>query len=299
MKTFNVTLNGTQINTELEVINVNEIVGKHIHALTHGYGGQDYEADFIVGGVEPRYKFFNAQSQPENEEEAQALIEMYGHVIVDSEGNNTCIFCDPYCDGLFCCSDSDRATIFTIVEFESVEDYLDAAIHADGAMHESIIRSLGRFLGCEDSIELALTVRDMEHDYMAYPSDEDMSADFVENLVKEYAENIRKSYDLNASAVEETLTPTANISRCRVSGDYNLNIQYKWHGDKLSFAPVIKVTKELVPETIINEHNECEARKSTHKLGDWYVGFPEKEEKEGYMYYDFCKKYGKLNFEEL
>lgn len=116
MKTFNVTLNGAQIATELEVINVNDIIGKHVHTLTYGYRGQNYEADFIVGGVEPRYKFFNAQSQPKTKEEAQALIEKYGHVIVDSEGNNTCIFCDPYCDGLFCCSDSDRTTIFNIVE---------------------------------------------------------------------------------------------------------------------------------------------------------------------------------------
>lgn len=197
MKTFNVTLNGTQINTELEVINVNDIVGKHVHTLTYGYGGQDYEADFIVGGVEPCYKFFNAQSQPKNEEEAQALIEKYGHVIVDSEGNNTCIFCDPYCDGLFCCSDSDRATIFTIVEFESVEDYLDAAIHADGAMHESIVRSLGRFLGCEDSIELALNVRDMEHEYMAYPSDEPKSEDYYELLIAKHASIIKEIYGKN------------------------------------------------------------------------------------------------------
>lgn len=116
MKTFHVTLNGTQANTELEVINVSEIIGKHVHALTYGYRGQNYEADFIVSGVEPRYKFFNAQSQPKTEEEAQKLVEKYGHVIVDSEGNNTCIFCDPFCDGLFCCSDSDRTTVFNIVE---------------------------------------------------------------------------------------------------------------------------------------------------------------------------------------
>ncbi len=116
MKTYNVTLNGTQAVTSNEVINVSEIIGKHVKTITYGYSGQDYESDFIVGGVEPMYKFFNEDSQPKNEKEAQELIKKHGYVIVDNEGNNTCIFCDEYTDGLFCCSDCDRITNFNIIE---------------------------------------------------------------------------------------------------------------------------------------------------------------------------------------
>lgn len=99
--------------------------------------------------------------------------------------------------------------------------------------------------------------------------------------------------------IDEKITPTAYISRCMVSGVYHLYIQHKWDGKTLGFAPVIELTKEYVPETIINEYNECEARKSTHKLGDWYVGFPESEVGKGFVFKMFCEKYGELNFIEL
>ncbi len=100
--------------------------------------------------------------------------------------------------------------------------------------------------------------------------------------------------------IDDWLTPTAYISKCMTSGRYLLYIKYAWHSDVPEFAPVIEVTKDVVPETIINEHDECEARKTTHSLGGWYVGFPKaKYADEGYDFIDCCTKYGELTFNEI
>ena len=83
-----------------------------------------------------------------------------------------------------------------------------------------------------------------------------------------------------------------------VSGRYNLYIRNTWHGKNMTFAPVIGVTKEIVPETIVNEYNEREADKTTHKVGNWYVGFPKNENGE-FAFKNFCEKYGKLTFKAI
>lgn len=56
--------------------------------------------------------------------------------------------------------------------------------------------------------------------------------------------------------IDEWLSDSAYVSRCMVSGQYHLYIRNTWDGKTMTFAPVIGVTKEIVPETIINEYNE-------------------------------------------
>ena len=98
--------------------------------------------------------------------------------------------------------------------------------------------------------------------------------------------------------IDEWLSESAYVSRCMVSGRYNLYIRNTWSGKEKTFAPVIGVTKEIVPETIINEYNEREADKTTHKIGNWYVGFPKGDNGE-YAFKNFCEKYGKLTFKAI
>lgn len=114
-RTFHVTINGTNIKTGLNVLNIEDIVGKKVHTYTYGYRGQYYEATFVVGGIRPRYEFFCEEAQPKTEEQEQELLDKYGYVIVDELGKNTYIFCDRYCYGIFCATDSDRWTIFNFV----------------------------------------------------------------------------------------------------------------------------------------------------------------------------------------
>lgn len=98
--------------------------------------------------------------------------------------------------------------------------------------------------------------------------------------------------------VDEWLSDTAYVSRCMTSGRYLLYIRNTWDGKTMTFAPVIGVTKEIVPETIVNEYNEREADKTTHKIGNWYVGF-QMEGNGTFAFKDFCEKYGKLTFEAI
>lgn len=100
--------------------------------------------------------------------------------------------------------------------------------------------------------------------------------------------------------IDEWLSDSAYVSRCMVSGRYHLYIRDKWDGKTMTFAPVIGVTKEIVPETIVNEYNEREADKTTHKVGDWYIGFPKGEiEGHDFAFKNFCEKYGKLTFKAI
>jgi hypothetical protein len=100
--------------------------------------------------------------------------------------------------------------------------------------------------------------------------------------------------------IDEWLSESAYVSRCMTSGRYHLYILNTWDGKHKTFAPVIGVTKELVPETIINEYNERESDKSTHKVGNWFVGFPKGEiEGHEFAFKNFCEKYGKLTFVAL
>lgn len=100
--------------------------------------------------------------------------------------------------------------------------------------------------------------------------------------------------------IDEWMSDSAYVSRCMVSGRYHLYIRNTWDGKHKTFAPVIGVTKELVSETAINEYNERVADPSTHKVGNWFVGFPKGEiEGHEYAFKGFCEKYGKLTFVEL
>lgn len=101
--------------------------------------------------------------------------------------------------------------------------------------------------------------------------------------------------------IDEWLSDSAYVSRCMTSGCYTLYIYIRNIQDgKMNFAPIISVTKEIVPETIVNEYNECEADKTTHKVGNWYVGFPKAEiEGHEFAFKRFCEKYGKLTFEAI
>ena len=83
-----------------------------------------------------------------------------------------------------------------------------------------------------------------------------------------------------------------------VSGRYHLYIRHTWDGRTMTFAPVIGVTKEIVPETIVNEYNEREADKTTHKVGNWYVGFPKGDNGE-FVFKNLLEKYGKLTFKAI
>ncbi|MBQ0057957.1 MAG: hypothetical protein KBT20_09900 [Bacteroidales bacterium] len=95
---------------------ISEIVGKKVAAYTKGYMDQYDLQEFTVGGIAPKYKFFNEQSQPKTEEEVQKLIEKYGYVVIDQKGDSTGIFIDELCNGIFCCSDADRFTNFVILD---------------------------------------------------------------------------------------------------------------------------------------------------------------------------------------
>ena len=100
--------------------------------------------------------------------------------------------------------------------------------------------------------------------------------------------------------IDEWLSDSAYVSRCMTSGRYHLYIRDTWDGKTMTFAPVIGVTKEIVPETVINEYNECEADKTTHQVGNWYVGFPKGEiEGHEFAFKNFCEKYGKLTFKAI
>jgi len=101
--------------------------------------------------------------------------------------------------------------------------------------------------------------------------------------------------------IDEWLSDSAYVSRCMTSGRYLLYIYIQnILTGKMNFAPIIEVTKEIVPETIINEYNECEATKTTHKVGNWYVGFPKAETKgHKFAFKDFCNKYGKITFKAI
>lgn len=99
-----------------KTIDYKELIGKHVIAFTYGYSDQYYMDEFIFSGIKEKYLFFNEQSQPKNEEERLRLLERYGYVVVDEEGNNTCIFSDCFTGNLFCCSDSDRETHFLILD---------------------------------------------------------------------------------------------------------------------------------------------------------------------------------------
>lgn len=99
-----------------KTIDYKELLGKRVIAFTFGYEDQYYMDEFVFSGIKERYKFFNEQSQPKNEEEKKKLVEQYGYVVVDENGDNTCIFCDCYTDGIFCCSDSDRHSHFFVLE---------------------------------------------------------------------------------------------------------------------------------------------------------------------------------------
>lgn len=98
--------------------------------------------------------------------------------------------------------------------------------------------------------------------------------------------------------IDEWLSDSAYVSRCMVSGRYHLYILNTWGSKVKTFAPVIGVTKEIVPETIINEYNEREADKTTHQIGNWYVGFPNGDNGE-FAFKNFCEKYGKLTFKAI
>ena len=102
--------------------------------------------------------------------------------------------------------------------------------------------------------------------------------------------------------IDAWLSDSAYVSRCMVSGHYHLYIRNTWDGKTkpMTFAPVIHVTKEIVPETIINEYNEREADKTTHQVGNWYIGFPKGEiEGHEFAFKNFCEKYGKLTFKAI
>lgn len=79
----------------------------------------------------------------------------------------------------------------------SVEYYLDAAIHTDRTTHESVVKALGQLLYLDNTAELALHVRDMEHEYMASPSDEPKSENYYELLIGKYASIIKEIYGKN------------------------------------------------------------------------------------------------------
>ena len=93
--------------------------------------------------------------------------------------------------------------------------------------------------------------------------------------------------------VDEWLSDSAYVSRCMVSGRYHLYIRDTWGGKEMSFAPVVEVTKDIVPETVVNEYNESKAVKTTHKVGNWYVGLPSEHLKAA------CENHGKITFEAI
>ena len=97
--------------------------------------------------------------------------------------------------------------------------------------------------------------------------------------------------------IDEWLSDSAYVSRCMVSGRYHLYIRNTWEGKPMTFAPVIGVTKEIVPETIITLLGD-KIDKTTHKVGDWYIGFPKLDNGE-FAYKNFCEKYGKLTFKAI
>ena len=64
------------------------------------------------------------------------------------------------------------------------------------------------------------------------------------------------------------------------------------------FFPIVSVSKELLEEK--KEDGWYQMNKSTHKCGNWYVGF-EKSNVEGHEYIcqDYCEKHGHLVFVSL
>lgn len=100
--------------------------------------------------------------------------------------------------------------------------------------------------------------------------------------------------------VDEWLTNNAYISRCMQSGRFLLYVKHVCKRRPSDFIPVIEVTKDIVPETIVNEYGMRMADKSTHKVGDWYIGFPKAEiESQEFAFKGFCEKYGGLTFETI
>lgn len=95
--------------------------------------------------------------------------------------------------------------------------------------------------------------------------------------------------------IDEWLSDSAYVSRCMVSGRYHLYIRDTLDGHPMTFAPVIGVTKEIVPEMT---NNEYKGDKTTHKVGDWYIGFPKGDNGE-FAFKNFCEKYGKLTFKAI
>lgn len=97
-----------------EVVHIDTLIGKKVSTFTQGYEDQYYIDEFVVGGIKPRYTFFNDSFVADCGMNHDQLVEKYGYVIIDQDGNNTSIFLDATCSGIFCCSDSDRFTHFVI-----------------------------------------------------------------------------------------------------------------------------------------------------------------------------------------
>lgn len=100
----------------------------------------------------------------------------------------------------------------------------------------------------------------------------------------------------------DILSDYAYIGHSRLMNEsiqYTLFILSDYDGTIPVYSPVITVDKEMVVESFCDEHF-VNHNKSTHKIGNWYVGFPKAEIKGvEYAFKDYCENHGKIKFEKL
>ena len=100
----------------------------------------------------------------------------------------------------------------------------------------------------------------------------------------------------------EILSDSAYIGHSRLMGettDHILYILADYDGKIPVYSPIIGVDKNRIDETFCDEHFVTH-NKSTHKIGNWYVGFPKSDiEGHEFAFIEYCENHGKIKFERL
>lgn len=104
------------ISDKEDAVNISTLIGKKVVCYTKGYMEQYHADEFVIGKVAPAYESFNAGSVMLKEFTHEQLIAKYGYHIITEDDLDTCIFIDNTTCGVFCCTDSDRPTIFALAD---------------------------------------------------------------------------------------------------------------------------------------------------------------------------------------